>query len=136
MNKELLEQLKDMSREERAEFFKEKKEELLAEDLEDVNGGMMLADASKGPLAGLAQTLAGDNELAGGLASVNNLASSGLANGLANENNLASSPLAGGLASVNNLASSPLENPNSDEVPYNGNWFTSVGFICNGKVIC
>ena len=129
MNKELLEQLKDMSREERAAYFKEKKEELLAENLEDINGGMMLADASKRPLAGLAQTLAGGNErLAGG--------NDRLARGLANENNLASSPLAGGLASVNNLASSPLENPNSDEVPYNGNWFTSVGFICNGKVIC
>ena len=39
MDKELLEQLKDMSREERTEYFKEHKEELLSSSLENVNGG-------------------------------------------------------------------------------------------------
>lgn len=28
------------------------------------------------------------------------------------------------------------ENPNSEEVPYNGNWVSSFGYVCDGETIC
>ena len=30
----------------------------------------------------------------------------------------------------------PKENPNSEEVPYKGNWYSSFGFVCDGERIC
>ena len=29
-----------------------------------------------------------------------------------------------------------VENPNSEEIPYKGNWLSSDGYVCNGEVIC
>jgi len=28
------------------------------------------------------------------------------------------------------------ENPNSEEVPYNGLWVSSFGYVCDGETIC
>lgn len=72
MEKELLEALKNKTREERTEYFDAHKDELLEESLTTVNGG----------------------------------------------------------------TSEPGENPNSEEVPYKGNWISSFGYVCNGEEIC
>ena len=29
-----------------------------------------------------------------------------------------------------------VENPNSESIPYKGNWLSSDGYVCNGEVIC
>jgi ribosomal protein L29 len=75
MDEKIREQLKDMSREERASYFAENKTDILGERLETVNGGLAAAAEEK-------------------------------------------------------------ENPNSSEVPYKGNWYSSFGFVCDGEVIC
>ena len=74
MDQNLLNSMKGMSREERLEYFKAHKTELMDSQLAAVNGGAR-ASSHKG------------------------------------------------------------ENPNSD-VPYNGNWISSYGFVCHGEVIC
>jgi hypothetical protein len=28
------------------------------------------------------------------------------------------------------------KNPNSEIIPFEGNWFSSDGYVCNGEVIC
>ncbi len=76
MDDRIRNELKDMSREERASYFEENKADILDGRLESVNGG---------------------------------------------------------LAAV---AAEQKENPNSSEVPYNGNWYSSFGFVCDGEVIC
>ena len=75
MNRELAEQLRNMSGEERSAYFIGYRSELLATDLEKVNGGT-------------------DSENGG-----------------------------------------EIENPNSDDL-YKGNWFSSPGYVCQGKVVC
>lgn len=40
------------------------------------------------------------------------------------------------LTTVNGGASEPVENPNSEEVPYKGNWISSFGYVCDGEEIC
>lgn len=72
MNNKIVDELKGMSREERAEYFRQHKSELLDSDLQNVSGGR---NAEPGE----------------------------------------------------NMAS---------EVPYDGNWYTSRGFICEGQVQC
>ena len=72
MDKELIESMRNKSREERLAFFKEHKNELIDDALQAVNGG------------------------------------------------------AGGYG----------RNPNSEECPYAGCWWSSRGFICNDQVVC
>ncbi len=72
LEKKTLDALKGKSREERAEYFKEHKSEIMDETLTSVNGG----------------------------------------------------------------TAEPRENPNSEEVPYNGNWISSFGYVCDGEEIC
>ena len=82
MDKNELESIKGLSREERAEFFKKNKADILAlsaDDLSKVNGGAG-AGCYRDPGAN--------------------------------------------------------ENPNSEEIPYGGAWYTSFGFICNGERWC
>ena len=69
--------LKEMSREERAEYFKKNKSDLLGDVLSAVNGG-----------------------------------------------------------TAKSLASGGKENPNSEECPYNGNWVSSFGYVCDGQRVC
>ena len=73
MNKELLSEMKSLSREERVDFFKQNKSALLESALSAVNGGK------------------DDGE---------------------------------------------RKNPNSDIVPFENNWMSSFGYICNGEEIC
>lgn len=40
------------------------------------------------------------------------------------------------LTSVNGGTAEPGENPNSEEVPYKGNWISSFGYVCDGEVMC
>ena len=41
----------------------------------------------------------------------------------------------GGLA-FGNAADRNVKNPGSAEVPFEGNWYSSFGFVCDGQVIC
>ena len=82
MDKNELNRIKGLSREERAEYFRNNKEACLAlseDELDKVNGGAG-AGAFRDP--------------------------------------------------------EPNENPNSEEVPYEGAWWSSIGFICDGMVGC
>ncbi|MBR2760009.1 MAG: hypothetical protein IKD66_02460 [Solobacterium sp.] len=29
-----------------------------------------------------------------------------------------------------------IANPNSEECPFEGNWISSDGYVCNGEVVC
>ena len=40
------------------------------------------------------------------------------------------------VSSVNGGAGAEVENPNSEECPYEGNWISSDGYVCNGEVVC
>lgn len=40
------------------------------------------------------------------------------------------------LSCVNGGEGSEKQNPNSEECPYQGNWISSDGYICDGEVIC
>lgn len=40
------------------------------------------------------------------------------------------------LDAVNGGNGTDVENPNSEECPYKGNWVSSFGYVCNGKVQC
>lgn len=49
------------------------------------------------------------------------------------------SDLLGGILSAVNggtAKSAGKENPNSEECPYNGNWVSSFGYVCDGQRIC
>lgn len=40
------------------------------------------------------------------------------------------------LNAVNGGNGAEVENPNSEECPYNGNWVSSFGYVCDGIVQC